>query len=123
MTYPQYLVMLVLWEHGRMTVNEIKEILYLDNNTVSPLLQRMEKIGLLKREHDESDHRKVIVKITSKGARLKEKAKAVPGRLFDSISKDNLEEFDYEAFYNSLQTFIGALADSQTDRSKDSGQE
>ena len=73
-TYPQYLVMLVLWEHDRITVGALGERLYLDSGTLTPLLKRMEKQGLVIRRRNSDDERQVDVTLTPAGSRLKRKA-------------------------------------------------
>ena len=77
-TYPQYLVMLVLWEHEKQTIMDISHRLQLDTNTVTPLLQRMEKAGLIKRTKGKEDARQRIVTLTEKGLALQEQAKHIP---------------------------------------------
>ena len=77
-TYPQYLVMLVLWEHEKQTVMDISHRLQLDTNTVTPLLQRMEKAGLIKRTKGKEDARQRIVTLTDKGLAMQEQAKFIP---------------------------------------------
>ncbi|MBR6068084.1 MAG: MarR family transcriptional regulator [Bacteroidales bacterium] len=76
--YPQYLVMLVLWEHEKQTVMDISHRLQLDTNTVTPLLQRMEKAGLIKRTKGKEDARQRIVTLTDKGLAMQEQAKHIP---------------------------------------------
>lgn len=78
LTYTQYLVMLALWEYGKMSVGELGERLYLDSGTLTPLLKKMEGKGLLVRKRDVVDERRVAVELTEKGERLKEDASAVP---------------------------------------------
>jgi MarR family transcriptional regulator, organic hydroperoxide resistance regulator len=78
LTYPQYLVMLVLWEQDGMSVKEIGERLFLDSGTLTPLLKRMETAGLLKRTRSSEDERQVIVALTAQGESLKEKARSLP---------------------------------------------
>ena len=78
LTYPQYLVMLVLWEDDGLSVKEIGERLFLDSGTLTPLLKRMEAAGLLKRTRSTEDERQVIVALTAQGEALKEKARGLP---------------------------------------------
>nr|WP_315027783.1 MarR family transcriptional regulator [uncultured Chryseobacterium sp.] len=78
LTYPQYLVMVVLWENGKMNISAIGEHLYLDNGTLTPLLKRMEKNGLLIRTRSSEDERVVLITLTEYGVMLKEKAKHIP---------------------------------------------
>lgn len=78
LTYPQYLVMLVLWEQDGLTVSEIGERLFLDSATLTPLLKRLEAAGLVERARATRDERQVIVSLTEQGRQLKAKARAVP---------------------------------------------
>ena len=78
LTYPQYLVMLVLWEQDGVAVKEIGERLYLDSGTLTPLLKRLEAAGLVKRTRSTEDERQVLVALTPQGQALKEKARTVP---------------------------------------------
>lgn len=78
LTYPQYLVMLVLWECDGITVSEIGERLFLDSATLTPLLKRLEAAGLVSRHRAASDERQVIVSLTLRGKALKARARAVP---------------------------------------------
>ncbi|RJP76243.1 MAG: MarR family transcriptional regulator [Desulfobacteraceae bacterium] len=81
-TYPQYLVMLVLWENSPQSVTGLGERLFLDSGTLTPLLKRMESNGLVERIRSREDERKVLIKVTEKGEILKEKAFEVPEKLF-----------------------------------------
>jgi DNA-binding MarR family transcriptional regulator len=81
LTYPQYLVMLVLWEHGRTPVKTLGEHLRLDSGTLSPLLKRLEAAGLVLRERSARDERSVEVRLTEEGAALRERATRVPHRI------------------------------------------
>ncbi|WP_443115579.1 MarR family winged helix-turn-helix transcriptional regulator [Herbaspirillum seropedicae] len=77
-TYPQYLVMMVLWEQDQVTVSELGGRLFLDSGTLTPLLKRMEAMGLLHRMRDAEDERRVLVSLTPAGRALREKARTVP---------------------------------------------
>ena len=81
LTYPQYLVMLVLWERGETTVKELGAALRLDYGTVSPLLKRLESAGVVRRERAAHDERSVLVACTGRGEELRERAACVPGAL------------------------------------------
>ena len=78
LTYPQYLVMLVLWEQEGLTVTEIGERLHSDSGTLTPLLKRLQTQGLLSRERDAADERRVLITLTPIGRRLKAKAQDIP---------------------------------------------
>jgi DNA-binding MarR family transcriptional regulator len=77
-TYPQYLVLLVLWEGDELTVSEIGERLFLDSATLTPLLKRLEHAGLIRRDRAHNDERQVIVSLTTTGRALQTKARSVP---------------------------------------------
>lgn len=81
LTYPQYLVMLALWEQDGLTVSELGERLSLDSGTLTPLLKRLEANGLVARLRDVADERRVRVTLTAAGRRLKSRAAGVPGCL------------------------------------------
>jgi len=78
LTYPQYLVMAVLWEKDGRTVGEIGEKLLLESSTLTPLLKRLETAGMLRRTRDQDDERVVRIQLTPKGAALKQKAAEIP---------------------------------------------
>jgi len=78
LTYPQYLVMLVLWERDGVPVKDIGERLFLDSGTLTPLLKRLETAGLVKRTRSTEDERQVLIALTPHGHALKEKARTVP---------------------------------------------
>jgi DNA-binding MarR family transcriptional regulator len=77
-TYPQYLVMLVLWQQDDVTVSEIGEQLFLDSATLTPLLKRLESAGLLRRQRSRQDERQVVVTLTDEGRVLRGKAESIP---------------------------------------------
>ncbi|MET7692468.1 MarR family transcriptional regulator [Streptomyces sp. NPDC005483] len=87
-TYPQYLVMLLLWEHGELPVKKLGEHLRLDSGTLSPLLKRLEAAGLVRRERSARDERSVQVRLTEEGAALRERAEQVPRQIFSATSLD-----------------------------------
>ncbi|GGR47304.1 MarR family transcriptional regulator [Streptomyces netropsis] len=84
LTYPQYLAMMVLWEHGPQPVKAIGERLRLDFGTLSPLLKRLESAGLLRRERSAEDERSVTVRLTEEGEALRERALSVPRRIAEA---------------------------------------
>ncbi|MFF7790029.1 MarR family transcriptional regulator [Streptomyces sp. NPDC007991] len=91
LTYPQYLVLLVLWERGETTVKELAAALRLDYGTVSPLLKRLESAGLVRRERSARDERSVLVAVTGRGEELRERAAGVPGALLAATGFDGTE--------------------------------
>lgn len=81
LTYPQYLVLLVLWEEERVTVGRLGERLQLDSGTLSPLLKRLEANGFIRRERSLQDERQVEVTLTPAGRKLEGKAQCIPQQL------------------------------------------
>ncbi|MFD2263760.1 MarR family winged helix-turn-helix transcriptional regulator [Lacibacterium aquatile] len=88
LTYPQYLVMLLLWERDNRTVSEIGEPLHLDSGTLTPLLKRMESAGLITRRRDTEDERVVRITLAEAGEALREKAGAIPAAMGCIIAMD-----------------------------------
>ncbi|MBR7829398.1 MarR family transcriptional regulator [Actinospica sp. MGRD01-02] len=84
LTYPQYLVLLVLWEHGELSVKELGQRLRLDSGTLSPLLKRMETAGWVERRRDRADERSVVVRPTEEGLGLRERVCIVPEHTVES---------------------------------------
>lgn len=84
-SYPQYLVLMVLWEVQEATVSEICDKLYLDTGTITPMLKRMEAKGLVARTRQKEDERVVQITLTPKGNALKEQAADVPHKLLEDI--------------------------------------
>ncbi|MBV7509500.1 MarR family transcriptional regulator [Bacillus sp. sid0103] len=90
-TYPQYLVLLVLWEEKSVTVKELGQKLFLDSGTLSPMLKRMEGNGLIERRRSLEDERTVIISLSKKGEDLKDKAQCIPTKLLENLSLDLME--------------------------------
>jgi DNA-binding MarR family transcriptional regulator len=115
LTYPQYLVMLVLWEHGDLPVKKLGEHLRLDSGTLSPLLKRLEAAGLVRRERSARDERSVEVRLTGEGAGLRERALEVPRRITAATGFDIDEIRDLRTRLDELTTALDAAALSQVD--------
>jgi DNA-binding MarR family transcriptional regulator len=88
LTYPQYLVMVVLWDDDAQTVGAIGQRLFLESNTLTPLLKRLEALAHVSRVRATHDERQVIVRLTEQGRALREQALEVPGCLFDLLGLD-----------------------------------
>lgn len=89
LTYPQYLTMLVLWEADEPTsVGDLGARLHLDSGTLTPLLKRLESLGLVERRRDEADERRVLVSLTEEGRELQDRAASVPGCLVAAMGVD-----------------------------------
>ena len=108
-TYPQYLVMLVLWEQDRQPVCDIAKKLLLDTNTVTPLLQRMEKSGLIVRTKGKEDTRQRIVSLTKKGKELYKQAKHIPEWLSHDVVLKTGEEEEILMMIPTLDKLIEGL--------------
>jgi DNA-binding MarR family transcriptional regulator len=88
LTYPQYLVMLILWDEDEVTVKELGQRLHLDSGTLTPLLKRLEAAGLLTRRRSAADERRVVIALTEAGQELNQKAAAIPRELLCATGLD-----------------------------------
>lgn len=108
-TYPQYLVLMILWETGEMPVNDIAKKLILNTNTITPLLKRLEKQGIVVRERSKSDERKVMIKLTKEGEELQHKAALIPEKLSKKLINGSLEIEDLIKLKANLNKVIDLL--------------
>ena len=113
LTYPQYLVLLVLWEKDAQPVNDIAKRLHLETNTVTPLLQRMEQEGILARKKGEKDARQMIVSLTDKGKKLKKKLADVPATVGRAVMCDSVTPETSPDLFRMLDDIIGKLSASK----------
>jgi len=109
-TYPQYLVLMVLWETDSITVNEITRQLILNTNTITPVLKRMEMQGIITRQRSKEDERKVIVSLTPQGKQLQAKAASIPEKLVMSLISDNVKIEDLIRLKDQLHRIIQSLS-------------
>lgn len=109
-TYPQYLVMLLLWEEDGRNVSELSKCLYLESNTLTPLLKRLESAGLIERTRKKEDERNVIINLTKKGNALKENAREIPGKILAHFAGPATRETDIKAFKMGLEAIIKQLS-------------
>lgn len=109
-TYPQYLVLMLLWEQDTQPVNTIAKKLVLNTNTITPLLKRMEQLCLIVRKRSETDERQVMISLTEKGQDLKQKASQIPQKMAEKLLKSNLKETDLLEMKKNLQAIICLLA-------------
>lgn len=91
LTYTQYIVFLVLWEHDGLTVGELGRRLYLDNGTLTPLLKKLEASGMIERTRDTSDERVVVITLTDAGRALEQKAVEIPLRVGSCLHLDTAQ--------------------------------
>ena len=110
LTYPQYLVMLVLWEEEPQTVGGLGARLYLDSGTLTPLLKRMEAAGHVTRSRDPDDERRVVIGLTEKGRALREQALHVPETIASGRTPEGIEELG-----NSVRKLVAMLADQNSE--------
>ena len=110
-TYPQYLVLMVLWEKDGISVNEIAEKLILNTNTVTPLLKRMEAMQLITRTPSTMDQRKIIIQLTDQGWAMRESAAEIPLKLMSKLNLDVSDVQIAEALHlkNKLYELIKVL--------------
>ncbi|MER5767236.1 MarR family transcriptional regulator [Streptomyces sp. NPDC001985] len=106
LTYPQYLVMLVLWEHGELPVKRIGEHLRLDSGTLSPLLKRLEAAGYVERRRGTEDERSVTARVTEAGGALRGRARGVPRRIAEATG---LPPDRIRALHEELATLTATL--------------
>lgn len=112
LTYPQYLVMLVLWEQDGLTVKDIGARLFLDSGTLTPLLKRMEATHLIKRTRSAEDERQVIVTLTAQGAGLRDKARSiVPPAILDATGCSIAELADLHGKLVRLRERLDAVVE------------
>ena len=108
-TYPQYLVLLVLWEKDGQPVNDIAKRLFLETNTVTPMLQRMEKDGILQRVKGQKDARQIIVSLTRKGRELQKKLAEVPLTVGSAVMCNSVTPDTAPDLYRMLDDIIAKL--------------
>ncbi len=109
-TYPQYLVLMVLWETDSIFVSEITQRLILNTNTVTPILKRMEAQGIITRRRSEEDERKVIVTLTPKGKELQIDAASIPEKLVAGLNSNNVNTEDLKTLKGLLYVIIDHLS-------------
>ena len=109
LTYPQYLVLLVLWEKDAQPVNDIAKRLLLETNTVTPLLKRMEAEGIVTRSKGKEDARQMIVKLTKKGRDLQKKLSDVPETVGNAVICENVTSETVPGLFTMLDDIIKQL--------------
>ena len=114
-TYPQYLVLMVLWETDNIPVNDISRKLILNTNTVTPLLKRMEAQGIITRIRSEEDERRVMIKLTDKGLQMRKEAAGIPAKLSACIISDALNVEELVEMKEKLNVLIDYLSKDKTE--------
>ncbi|MDH6133352.1 DNA-binding MarR family transcriptional regulator [Kitasatospora sp. MAA4] len=115
LTYPQYLAMMALWEHGAMPVKQLGELLRLDSGTLSPLLKRLDAAGLVQRERSPHDERSVIVRPTGEGTALRARAERVPMEIIAASGLGPAEAVELRTKLEQLTLALDAAADGPAD--------
>ncbi len=105
-TYPQYLVLLVLWENDRQPVNDISKRLHLNTNTITPLINRLVDLGIVEKQKGTDDERKMYVYLTTRGQAMREQAAGIPSRLVQGM---NVQPDQVEALRKMLHEMIETL--------------
>ena len=106
LTYPQYLVLIVLWEHDSITVRDLGEQLRLDHGTLTPLLKRMEAGGLVERRRDHADERLVVVSLAARGEGLRQHAERIHCDMKDQLGLDQQEFEELQATLRLLTSRV-----------------
>lgn len=102
LTYTQYIVMLVLWEEGKISMQELGNRLYLDSGTLTPLLVKLEEKGLVEKARNEKDVREIIVSVTDKGVGLKVQAREIPGKIGKCLNISAIEAVQLKKILNKI---------------------
>lgn len=112
-TYPQYLVLLVLWEEDAMPVNDIAKRLILNTSTITPLLKRMESDHIITRERNKEDERKVIVRLSEKGQAMRESAAKIPEQMISVFDDSKISTAELVNMKPTLDAIIEVLNQDQ----------
>lgn len=116
-TYPQYLVLLVLWKESPRSVSEISHLLFLESNTLTPLLKRLEQKGLIKRQRSTEDERRVDINLTAKGQALHEKALCIPQQIIDSMHNESISETEIVELKSTLNKLMDLFSNKAATQS------
>ena len=108
LTYTQYIAMLVLWEHEKLTVKDLGKRLYLDSGTLTPLLKKLEAKGLLKRERSKEDERNLFITLTEEGLALKDKALPIP---YEMVKCIDMSEEEKATLYHLLYRVLSCISE------------
>ncbi|WP_328891076.1 MarR family winged helix-turn-helix transcriptional regulator [Streptomyces sp. NBC_00316] len=108
LTYPQYLVMLVLWEHGTLPIKTLGTLLQLDYGTLTPLLKRLQTHGLIRRERQIQDERSVHITLTEQGTELRERARTIPTAMAEAVRFTPRETEEVKTLLEDLTTNLRA---------------
>lgn len=105
LTYPQYLVMLSLWEKDHVTLHDLGNDLHLDSNTLTPLLKRLESVGWLVRTKPANDKRQLIIDLTTEGKSLQRKVEITLTNCFENITDFSFDQYQ-QTLHDNQQLFL-----------------
>jgi DNA-binding MarR family transcriptional regulator len=105
LTYTQYIAMMVLWEKRKISVKQLGKVLFLDSGTITPLLKRLERLGLITRQRDVSDERNVVAGITEEGMALRKRALKIPKQMAECLT---LSGEDVQNLYTTLYRILNS---------------
>lgn len=109
-TYTQYLVLMLLWENDHQPVNDIAHKLYLESNTMTPLIKRMEAEKIVTRRKDKTDARKTIVSLTERGKAMEQEAEKIPGCMTELLAGKGIDPAELVGIFPTLDSFISKMA-------------
>lgn len=109
LTYPQYLVLMVLWEEDGLSVNRISKRLHLETNTLTPLLKRLESKGLISRERSKADERSVEIKLQKAGWDLQAKALKIPAKIISTFQGADISVEELKQFQKTLFRLLNSM--------------
>ena len=118
LTYTQYVVMLALWEQGSTNVRQLGNIICLDSGTLTPLLKKLEKKGLITRTKDPSDERNLIIDVTKDGYKLKDKVKNIPNKVSQCLPLSDEEKVIFGEMLHKIVKCIYDHKDNKNTSSK-----
>lgn len=104
LSYPQYIIMMGLWEKDKISLGELASVTYMDKGFLTSLINKLKESEFVEIIHDSEDKRKKIIKLTAKGSQLKQKAKCIPEQMFCQLEQSDIEGL--EAFKSELDKFL-----------------
>lgn len=113
LTYPQYLVMLVLWEQDHVTLKAIGQRLQLDSGTLTPVANKLIATGYIEKTRNPEDERQLVIRLTERGQRLQEDARDIPVKIHEVLGLTEDEYVQYKAMLDTLSRKLGLREDDR----------
>lgn len=113
LTYTQYIVMMVMWEHRQIGAKQLGELLYLDSGTITPVVKKLEQMGLVVRRRNKKDERATDISITADGLKLKDRAAGIPHKIAKCI---NLNQEEAATLYNLLYKILNSCKTNENEK-------